>query len=338
MQASTPNAAQSGQAPSPPRMMEGIATGKKAWKRDDVREEDWNFRLTPPCLAELAAITAQLRARPRAVETLDPAQFDLPACREVMRRVKAALEEGVGFALLDRLPMQEISDDEAKALYWILSSLLARPVQQKLTGTLLYDVHDTGRKATPGSGVRPDQTNMEQFFHNDNAYNTTQPEYVGLLCVRPAKSGGVSHVISFYTLYNELLRSHGHIVPRLYQPFFFDRQKEYLEGEPQVISAPIVSYDGRLRLRLSLHQARGGCALVGGMDDATKTALDTMQNVFADPALTFQFVMQRGHIQYVNNLTTCHRRTHFEDFDEPQKKRLLVRLWLRDAGQPRYQG
>ena len=106
-------------------------------------------------------------------------------------------------------------------------------MQQKLTGTLVYDVHDTGKKATPGSGVRPDQTNMEQFFHNDNSYNTTQPEYVALLCVRPAKTGGVSQVISFYTLHNELLRAHKGVVSRLYQPFSFDRQKEYLPGSPR---------------------------------------------------------------------------------------------------------
>ena len=118
---------------------------------------------------------------------IQPDRFHLPACRELMSRVRSALDDGVRFAVVDRLPMDEISDDEAKALYWILSSLLARPVQQKVTGTLIYEVRDTGQKAGPGTGVRPDQTNMDQFFHNDNSYNTTQPEYVALLCVRPAK-------------------------------------------------------------------------------------------------------------------------------------------------------
>lgn len=320
-------------------IIDHIVDGAKAWVRAGIQRDDWFLPLTPACLAELRAILVELRAHPCAAERIDVARFAMPACRALMRRVQAALDEGVRFAVVDRLPMDEISDDEAKALYWILSSLIARPVQQKLTGTLLYDVHDTGKKATPGSGVRPDQTNMEQFFHNDNAYNTTQPEYVALFCARPAKSGGQSQLMSFYTLHNALLNAHRQVIPRLYQPFWFDRQKEYLPGEPEVISAPIFAYDGRLKVRLSLHQASGGYALMKQpLDAAAVTAMATLKSLFADAALRVEFMMERGQIQYVNNLETCHRRTTFEDYAEPHKKRLMVRLWLRNAGDVRYQG
>jgi len=316
-----------------------VVDGKKAWGRADIRRDDWFFPLSADCLAELRAILVELRAHPRSVEQIDPAHFEIPACRKLMRSVQAALDDGVRFAVVDRLPMDEISDAEAKALYWILSSLLARPVQQKLTGTLVYDVHDTGKKATPGSGVRPDQTNMDQFFHNDNSYNTTQPEYVALLCMRPAKTGGVSQVISFYTLHNELLRAHKEVIPRLYQPFWFDRQKEYLPGEPEVLSAPIFSYDGRLKVRLGLFQAKSGYTLMNEtMDEPAVTAIETLRKIFTDEALRFDFVMERGQIQFVNNLELCHRRTTFEDYAEPNNKRLMIRLWLRNAGAPRYQG
>ncbi|MEO8443161.1 MAG: TauD/TfdA family dioxygenase [Betaproteobacteria bacterium] len=317
-----------------------VVVGKKAWMRADITRDDWLFRLTPDCRDELNAIVADLRRKPQPAEQIDAAQLPIPACRALMRRVQAALDDGVRFAVVDRLPMDDISDGEAKALYWILSSLLARPVQQKLTGTLVYYVHDTGKKATPGSGVRPDQTNMEQFFHNDNSYNTTQPEYVALLCVRPAKSGGVSQVISFYTLHNELVRAHQDIVPRLYQPFWFDRQAEYLPGEPAVLSAPIFSAtDGRLKVRLGLFQATSGYTMKNEtMDEPAVTAIKTLKQIFTDEALRFDFVMERGQIQYVNNLETGHRRTTFEDYSEPGNKRLMVRLWLRNAGAPRYQG
>jgi len=317
-----------------------VVAGKQAWRRADIRRDDWFFPLTPDCLAELRAIGLDVRSNPRPVEQIDLARFTLTACRAFMRRVQTALDDGVRFAVVDRLPLDEMSDDEAKAMYWVLSSLLARPVQQKLTGTLVYDVHDTGKKATPGSGVRPDQTNMEQFFHNDNSYNTTQPEYVALLCVRPAKTGGVSQVISFYTLHNELLRAHTDVVPRLYQPFWFDRQAEYLPGEPAVLSAPIFSAtDGRLKVRLGLFQAKSGYTMQNeAMDEAAVTAIEALKKIFTDEALRFDFVMERGQIQYVNNLETGHRRTTFEDFPEPQNKRLMVRLWLRNAGEPRYQG
>jgi len=319
--------------------LDHIVDGKKAWVRADIQRDDWFFRLSPACLSELRAILPELRLESEPVERIEADRFQIPACRELMNRVRAALDDGVRFAVVDRLPLDELSEKESEALYWILSSLLARPVQQKLTGTMIYKVHDTGKKAGPGSGVRPDQTNMDQFFHNDNSYNTTQPEYVALLCVRPARTGGISQVISFYTVHNELLRSHQRILPRLYQPFWFDRQKEYLPDEPEVISAPMFSYDGRLRARLGLFQARSGYTLVGEpMDAEAVAAMDALKSTFANDALTFDFVMERGHIQYVNNLELCHRRTIFEDYDDAQEKRLLLRLWLRNAGQTRYQG
>ncbi len=317
-----------------------VVEGKKAWVRADIKRDDWLFKLTPECHAELQSIIAELRRHPRPAEEIDPAQFAIPACRALMRSVKAALDDGVRFAVVDRLPLDEISDAEAKALYWILSSMIARPVHQKTTGTLIYDVHDTGKKATPGSGVRPDQTNAEQFFHNDNSYNTTQPEYVALLCVRPAKSGGVSQVLSLYTIHNELVRSRKEVLPRLYQPFWFDRQKEYAADGSPVISAPIFASDnGRLMVRLGLYQAQGGYTLINETIDADAlTAIDAVKQLFANEALRFDFVMERGQMQYVNNLETGHRRTAFEDFSEPAKKRLMIRLWLRDAGDRGYHG
>ncbi len=320
-------------------MLDRVVGGKKAWVRADVRRDDWFFTLPAGCLDELKALLPELAGRLTPVERISAANLALLKCREFMKRVQSALDDGVRFAVVDRLPLDELNADEAQALYWILSSLIARPVEQKLTGTMIYPVHDTGQKAGPGSGVRPDQTNMDQYFHNDNSYNTTPPEYVALLCVRPAKSGGISHVISFYTINNELLRSHREVIPRLYQPFWFDRQKENPPGEPEVMSAPMFSYDGRLRARLGLFQIGSGYTLKQEpMDASAASAIATLRQVFADDALTFDFVMERGQMQFVNNRELCHKRTQFEDFDDPGEKRLLMRLWLRNAGSVRYLG
>ena len=38
--------------------------------------------------------------------------------------------------------------------------------------------------------------------------------------------------------------------------------------------------------------------------------------------------MKRGEILFLNNWTTLHRRTAFEDFKDPLKKRHLLRIWL----------
>jgi hypothetical protein len=146
-------------------------------------------------------------------------------------------------------------------------------------------------------------------------------------------------VISFYTVHNELLRSHKQVLPRLYRPFWFDRQGEYLSGEPRVISGPLFRYDGKLRARLSLHTIDGGHVLMNeALDEEGAVAIEALKSVLTNTALSFPFAIERGQLQYVNNLELCQRRTDFEDHQETQRKRLLVRVWLRDVGQMRYQG
>jgi len=39
--------------------------------------------------------------------------------------------------------------------------------------------------------------------------------------------------------------------------------------------------------------------------------------------------LQAGDIQFINNYTTLHSRTEFEDGAEPHQKRHMPRLWLK---------
>jgi hypothetical protein len=315
-------------------------TGPLAWSRCDVHDDDYRVTLPDIAREELLQAARSLRVQPVPLLALRPEENAMPACRAVMAQVRQRLTDGPRFAVVDRLPIEALSLDEAKSLYWILSGMLARPVAQKLDGTMIYDVHDTGRQALPGSGVRPDKTNIELFFHNDNSYNATMPEYVGLLCVRPAVEGGMSRVMSFATVHNALLERYRDILPRLYKPFFFDRQREFHPGETPTFSAPILTNDGeRLRARMSLHQIRGGYALRGEkMDNETTAACEAIADVFKDPSLQFDFTLREGEIQFVANREIGHSRTKFEDHADVERRRLLIRLWLRDQGAQGYMG
>ncbi len=322
-----------------PGILDRPITGRAAWTRSDISDDDYRVTLSTAAQDELLAAARTLRQQPVPLLALRADSFDMPACRAAMEDVRRILTSGVRFALLSRLPMEELSLDEAKALYWILSSMLARPVAQKLDGTIIYDVHDTGQKALPGSGIRPDKTNIDLQFHNDNAYNATMPVYVGLLCVRPSRAGGMSRVMSFYTAHNALRERHGNVLPRLYHPFWFDRQREFHPGETSTFSAPLFVRDGeRLSARLSLHQIRGGYALHGTMDNETAAAVEAIAGVFADPALQFDFYLKSGDMQFVANREIGHSRTEFHDHDEPDRRRLLIRLWLRNEGAQGYMG
>jgi alpha-ketoglutarate-dependent taurine dioxygenase len=313
--------------------------GSLAWTRAGIVDSDYRVTLPATAREELLATVKTLRQQPVPLLALRADGLAMPACRAAIEQVRKVLTDGTRFAVLDRLPMEEITLDEAKSLYWILGSMLARPVAQKLDGLMIYDVHDTGKQALPGSGVRPDKTNIELHFHNDNSYNAAMPEYVGLLCVRGAREGGRSRVMSFATVHNALRERHRDILPRLYQPFWFDRQREFHEGEVPTMWAPVFTNEGRLRARMSLHQIRGGYALRGEqMDNETAAAVQAVADVFADQDLQYDFTLQGGEIQFVANREIGHSRTKFVDHDEPDRRRLLIRLWLRDQGAQGYMG
>jgi hypothetical protein len=315
-----------------------LFAGSMAWRAAELQQGEWRFTLGAEVLAELEQAIAIAGSNNVPVDARRAEDFHLPAARVLMGQVRQALQEGRGFALVHGIPVHEWGQENSILAYWLLSCLIARPVAQNMAGARIYDVQDAGHKPEPGSGVRPDKTNVEQFFHNDNAYNRCQPEYVGLLCIRPAVEGGRSGVASIRSIHNELRGRHSDALPRLYQPFLFDRQKEHAPGEPPVVSAPIFATAGaELKMRMGLYPLLNAYRLPGNeLDGQGARSLDALKTVLADPALCHTFAMQAGEMQFVNNLGTCHRRTAF--VDDPHGKRHMVRLWLRDHGAPGYDG
>ena len=321
------------------RMLSEKITGPQAWTRSSISPADWTIELTPKALEELRAVVQELRRSPVPVLLLDPRDYALEACREVMARVREATLRGPMFAVLDRLPMDEITRDESVSLYWLLASLLSRPVAQKLNGQMFFDVTDTGAKLKPGSGIRPTVTNVDLRFHNDNSYNETPPEYVCLLCHQTARQGGISRLMSVYTVHNALLDHPRDVLSRLYQPFWYDRHAEHAPGESTTYAAPVFEYDGELHARLAVREIVAGYELRNErMDNPTAAALEAVESVFDRPELRVDLEFQPGQIQFVNNRATGHARTSFTDWPEPERKRFLVRLWLRDRGGRGYRG
>ena len=312
--------------------------GAMAWTRAALGPGAGRVALTAEGLAEIDAAVALMRANPLPALALSPRDFPLPALQRTMAEVKRALDAGVGFALLDRLPLERLSRDEAVRMYWLLGALLARPVAQKWDGTMIYDVRDLGRP--PGNGVRPDVTSAEQNFHTDNSYNLCPPEYVALLCLHPAMEGGVHYVVSLAAAHNELRRRRPDLLPRLYRPFWFDRQREHAPGDAMAFPHPLFEREGdRLTARLSRFQVVNGHALAGEpLDPEGLAALDALEHVMNGADLAAEFRFEPGQIQIVNNRALAHRRTAFRDWPEPERKRHLVRLWLRDAGRAFYNG
>ena len=316
--------------------LDRVVTDPRAWTRDTVTARDWTVPLGGAALAEILELAESLTRDPLPTLLLTPDQFRLDASRAVMARVKSLLSEGIGVALVDRLPLDELSVDQAVAAYWVLSQCLGTLVAQKWDGTMIYDVTDTGR--TFGYGVRGSWTNAELSFHTDNAFAVAPPDYVGLLCLQPAREGGVSRFCSLYTVHNEMLRRFPRLLGRLYRPFYFDRQAEHAPDAPKVSWVPSFTYDGdKLRSRFSPALIRKGYALMDTpLDAEAAEALDALDEIMRDTALWMEFTIARGQLQYLNNWEFAHYRSEFKD--DATAKRHLIRMWFRASGRRFYDG
>lgn len=323
-----------------PRMLTRPGVGVRAWTGSALCEDVWRVAMDSECREEIVRVARQLRVNPIHTLLLTRTSFDMPACTALMSRVRGLLDDGVMFAVLDRLPMDEISPGEATQLYWILCSLMSKPVAQRFDGTMTFDVLDRKVAVVPGSGIRPTVTNADLTFHNDNSYNAPQPDYIALLCLNTALLGGLSKVVSVYTVHNRLLEKHGAALERLYRPFWYDRYREHAPGESGVRRGPVFAYDGcGLEARVAIPEIRAGYVLAGeAMDAGTRAAIGALQQVFAEPGLPVEFLLDRGQIQIVNNRFTLHSRTDFVDSEDGSRRRHLVRLWLRNDHSRSYTG
>ena len=305
---------------------------RRAWARGALSPSDWLVPLPAGAVEELEAVVQSLRREPLPTLLLSPAQFALTHCREVMAAVGRQLFDGIGLAVLDRIPVERFSVDENRALGWLLGSLLARLVAQKWDGTMLYDVRDTGKSLT--YGVRRSVTNLDLQFHTDAPWLAKPPELVGLLCLHRAPEGGVSRFVSLVTVHDLLAQRQPALLQRLYAPVPWDRQAEHAPDDPKVTWQPVFeSAPGGLRCRYNHTLVENAAELTGTpLDPAGRDALAAASDIMNAPAHWVEFTIEQGQLQYLNNLMFAHSRTPFRDAADPDRKRHLIRLWNRDEG------
>lgn len=105
-------------------MLHDPLVGKSAWVRRSLDPGDCLMPIPVACLAELDTVLHEIRANLCPAIFYTPDQFDLPACRTFLAQAMAMLDDGVRFALADRLPVKSMSKEEGKPLFWLLSSLI----------------------------------------------------------------------------------------------------------------------------------------------------------------------------------------------------------------------
>jgi alpha-ketoglutarate-dependent taurine dioxygenase len=304
------------------------AADPRAWRAATIdAPASWYLPLSDRSLAALdAAVRAWGDSAPLTELRADEALRG--ECAADVGRALEALEAGRGFVVLGRGEPGR-TPDQLRALYWLVGHLLGRPLEQNVQGELLYDVRDTGQDVR--YGARFSVTNAESTFHTDNSFGADVLDYVGLLCLNPARAGGRSQLVSGHAVRAELVAGHPDAWAVLRQPFHVDRRGGLRPGDAATARFPVFAEDGAgLLIRYLRYWIEAGHDKVGLPLTAEQVrALDALDRVAGDPQLRVEFTLRPGEMLFVNNRWILHNRTAFEDFDEPQRRRHYVRLWLR---------
>jgi alpha-ketoglutarate-dependent taurine dioxygenase len=302
----------------------------RAWRVDTVdKPAFWYYPLSRQSLSALDAALVDWRNGSRPVTELRASGALREACAEDLRSARAALEEGRGFAIITPGRPDRFAPRDLSAVYWLVGHCLGRPLEQNVQGTLLYDVRDAGQDVR--YGARFSVTSAESTFHTDNSFGAEVLDYVGLLCLNTAKSGGESQVVSGYSVLEALRAEDADALAVLRRPFHFDRRGGVRPGEEPTVRFPVVAGDGPdlliryLRYWIEVGQEKAGQPLTA----AQTKALDVLDRVAAERRLRVEFMLRPGDMFFINNRWILHNRTGFEDHAEPERKRHYVRLWLR---------
>jgi alpha-ketoglutarate-dependent taurine dioxygenase len=322
----------------PPAMLDQPLPEDRAWHGPSLPRDRYLMPIPADCLAELDGALAELRAAPVPTLVLLPGQFALDACRRWIAGVRDRLETGPGLVVLDRLPLDHMSAAEAIDLYWLLGNLLEPPVAQEWRGTMIFDVrHDGGDYDADTRGAA---TPVGLEMHNDSSMGEAPPNFISLLCLQTAKSGGTSIASSALAAHNHFRAQRPDLLERLYAPFYRDHQRYQAADAAATNTRPVFAREPHgVRVRFNARHIFRGYEKTGRtLDPMGIEAVREMDAFLSAPEHRLDFALERGQIQILNNRVIVHGRTPYEDHAEPERRRHLVRLWLRAGDRRQFRG
>jgi hypothetical protein len=293
------------------------------WKGSDFTSpDDFSFDLGPRHMAAFDMAVAAIKQRGLKAQHFSREDFDLSPIIDDVKSIYDDLMAGRGMVLVRGFPVARYSTEDMAILFWGLGTHLGRAVSQSRMGDRMGEVTDVSDDNPRERGYR---SAAELNLHTDSN------DIVGMMCLRDAKSGGYSRMVSTLAVHNEINARHPEHLAPLDEGFYHHWRGEEPAGEPPITPyrVPVFSAcDGVVsscygRYFIDMAAAESGEPL----PEAAKAALDYFEEVAYRDDMMLSFRLQVGEAILFNNNVTLHARTAFEDYDEPER-RLLLRLWL----------
>ncbi|KAF9889373.1 hypothetical protein FE257_007483 [Aspergillus nanangensis] len=308
---------------------------KMAWDRDSILsyEDDYMHTLTDSQLKETHNALESFKTRGIPLGLLDSTTFPLPSLHPILRGVSDNIHAGTGFTLIRGIPVDRYSIEENMIIYVGVSShighIFGRQGDQYEgcpADVAVAHITDMRPPSAPlGSVKNAGQTDEEIPFHTDAG------DIVSLFTLSEPAKGGESLLASSWRVYNELARTRPDIIQVLARDWPIPSSKE----EGVTFHRPLLFHQealGTAPERLLLHFSRRSLV---GFGDLTRTKHLSVRQAEALDSLHFfaerfhiSMKLQKGDMQFINNLSMLHARKGY--MDGPQQKRHLLRLWLKD--------
>ena len=308
-------------------------TGEAAWRGDElVKTERWLYFLTEKQVDALEEIGKKFVADDPDLRYVQASDYPVPWMKEALAGWARDVDKGRGFVLVRGLRPHLYSDALSAAIFYILGLHMGDPMQQNEMGDLLDHVYATSDKTMSDPGALPSKVRDELVFHSDSS------DVVALMCLRAGKSGGASLLVSGAQIYNEILKRRPDLAPLLLEPFHWDWKRQDPNARADTYTSPMVSLvDG-------VFSAYAGATFIfsaqeyPGVPKLTPEQIEVVNlfdEITNEPGMAIATSFQPGDIQWLSNYAALHSRESFTDYPEPQRRRHLLRLWLRrDVGRP----
>jgi len=236
---------------------------------------------------EVRARTRQAAAVPLA--ELTPESFPLPRAGAVLRRLAREVTDGAGFALLRGVPV----DEDPDLICAGVGCQVGRIVPQGAEHAIVQHILDRGADPTAAT-TRSYQHSGALGYHADPT------DIVALLCIRPAKSGGLSAIVRSAAVHDELARTRPDLAQLLYQPWWRDLRAG--DGADSFRQSPVYARDDRGRLSVSygpdyIRSAQRG-AHVPPLSPAQLEAMAVLDRLNRDPRFTLTMDLRPGDMQF----------------------------------------
>ena len=307
--------------------------GPTAWRGDQIgHQTDWIYELSPEEIAELEEVGARFLDDDPNLQSVTAAQYPLAVTARGLRRWAHDMDRGRGFVLVRGLRAQHYSDALSAAIFFVMGLHLGEPMRLNELGDLMDHVIATSDKRMS------DPTALSSRVRDRLKYHSDSSDVVALMCLRGAKEGGASSLVSGTTLFNEILRRRPDLAPLMFEPWHYDWRKQDPDAPALYYSSPMCSHvDGVFSFYAGPGVIRSAqsYAEVPRLTAAQYELLELFDDICTEPGVALQMDFRPGDMQWLLNYAALHSRTEFTDHPEPQRKRHLLRLWLkRDVARP----